>query len=391
MSSLQARPSKSDDNMALSTPNFFNSAWNPEQSDFSFTDNQGNMSNYDDYTQNYSMSNGEPDNLDYFSGRPGDEFGNQYQSQFLQDPSNDDIGRILTPGLSFLNMDVEPEINKVLGGPTSYSVLNQAPAAQGLDSYSTALVFGPEGLEALPAGQWSNVKPQDLKDTNFLENNNQRSTAVMHGQITPGDSPQDEDKTGKANLVSKGTSIQNDAAPNVTRGKRPSFSSKPDIPSNPDESVPRPAKKARKSKKKPITREQEEAKRKRFLERNRVAADKCRQNRKKWIDDLQEKCHSYSADNAAKKAALDEMEHELMQMKNMLLLHSQTCKDHKILDWVDRESKKLCDNQAAETTNLEKTFSCTDAASPLGQYSSSSRDSTVEPLKFEDDKSATEV
>lgn len=325
--------------MGMSTPNFFNSAWNPEQGDFPFADNP--TENYGTYGQTYPVGNGESDPFDYFSGRPGHQFANNQGYQTGFDASSDDIGRILTPGLSFLNMDLDPEMDKPLAAPTSYPSLNQEPPTNGLLSYRAALVFGQDGLEAVPGDQWtSTMKPQNLH-TATLEKDTDGSTVLKHGQVTPGDSPQDEDKNGgQANSTAFQGSESQVKATRSSNGKRSSVASKVEESPTSFQTAPKPAKKARKSKKKPITKEQEEAKRKRFLERNRVAADKCRQNRKKWIDDLQEKCHIFSTDNALKKAALEEMEQELLQMKNMLLLHSQHCKDPNILAWVNQESQK---------------------------------------------------
>jgi len=345
--------------MGTSTPNFFNSAWDLEESEYSFTDNYNSSKNdalYDGYPQNFPAGHAENNQLnaplDYFSGRPDQS---AYQSSFLPDQTNDDIGLILTPGLSFLNMDVDPiPENQFATTQASYPATTQAMSAPGMRPYAASLVFGPDGLAALQSTWPTDAKPQ------LPENNTERKTAVLHGQITPGDSPQDDAKTEQKESRS-------------TRGKRSSTSTI--APKSSDQSAgmeeeiaPKPAKKPRKSKKKPITKEQEEAKRKRFLERNRVAADKCRQNRKKWIEDLQEKCHQFSAENAAKQAAVEEMEQELITLKNMLLMHSGSCKDDNIRAWMEKESKKLMEPKSVRAPVL----TLEEASSPDSDQSVSS-------------------
>jgi hypothetical protein len=77
---------------------------------------------------------------------------------------------------------------------------------------------------------------------------------------------------------------------------------KQNIPSRPSK-----AKKTRRSRKKERTQNQKEAKRNRHLVRNRIAADKCRQKKTRWIDDLQENVHVLRADNVAKRTECEEL------------------------------------------------------------------------------------
>lgn len=94
-----------------------------------------------------------------------------------------------------------------------------------------------------------------------------------------------------------------------------------------------------------------------FLERNRVAADKCRQNRKKWIDDLQDKVHHLGADNSAKKAAVEELEQEVVQLKSLLFIHSRQCDEKDVSDWVEQESNKVqIRGQLSSTLSIDDAF-----------------------------------
>jgi len=275
-------------------------------------------------------------------------------------------------------MDLDPETEKAFAAPpTSYPTISQAQVMQGMQPYNSALMFSHDGL-APPMNQLNAKAQSKLKVATVLENGTERQSALMHGQITPGDSPQDGDQMPRQN---HGNPVDSkESSSRAARGKRASAVSNPEV-----DAVVKPAKKPRKSKKKLVTKEQEEAKRKKFLERNRVAADKCRQNRKKWIDDLQEKCHNYSTDNAVKKAALEDMEHEMMQLKSMLLVHSRTCKDANILAWVDTETNKVHASPAKQETISAPQQLLADGASPTSQdeEEEEDEDEVSTPTKYE--------
>jgi hypothetical protein len=307
-----------DDNMGLGTPNFFNSAWDPEQSDYSFTQGyQSNMGSYSNYAPPFQQGQAENNPLDYFSTQQEhfasqqQAFSNTFQSAGLQ--PNDDLDKILASSDS--------------PATRAGSVLNplrQSTQMQGIAPYGTPSVFGASDAGNIPTSAWKSTlrrsaSPARLKTD--MANPNMR-TSMRYGQITPVDSPPEDSLS----------TTQKDS-------KTPSLKHKLDETTLPE--APPKVKKPRKSKKKPLTKEQEEAKRKKFLERNRVAADKCRQNRKKWIDDLQTKAHMLSHDNAEKKATIQQLEEELAMLKSTAFIHSRECNKHGMTAWVDHEASRI--------------------------------------------------
>jgi len=308
-----------DDNMGLGTPNFFSSAWNPEQNDFSFT--EAFTGNHSGYTPQLLQGQAENNQLDYFSGQGDDQFGSQsiYQSRQPSglSQSNDDLDHILeNPSSAFLDKNVDAANSLPAFNPSS-----QAVQMQGLASYHNPL-YSSLGVPSL--NYWnSDIKPtaSPAKIMTQMGNDTSRRTSLRYGQITPVDSPPD------------------DSLPPAQKAARQSTKNKGDDLAQSNE-TPK-VKKPRKSKKKAMTKEQEESKRKKFLERNRVAADKCRQNRKKWIDDLQTKAHYFGADNTSKKAQLEELEQEIVQMRSLLFIHSRSCNEKDIVDWVEQEANKV--------------------------------------------------
>jgi len=65
----------------------------------------------------------------------------------------------------------------------------------------------------------------------------------------------------------------------------------------------------------------DEEKRKNFLERNRVAALKCRQRKKQWLANLQNKVEIYSAENDQLTAQITALREEIVNLKTLLLAH----------------------------------------------------------------------
>ncbi|KAI5858066.1 hypothetical protein BZA05DRAFT_331540 [Tricharina praecox] len=65
----------------------------------------------------------------------------------------------------------------------------------------------------------------------------------------------------------------------------------------------------------------EEEKRKNFLERNRVAALKCRQRKKQWLANLQAKVEMYGTENDALNATVQSLREEIVSLKTLLLAH----------------------------------------------------------------------
>lgn len=65
----------------------------------------------------------------------------------------------------------------------------------------------------------------------------------------------------------------------------------------------------------------DEEKRKNFLERNRVAALKCRQRKKQWLQNLQTKVEYYSQENDALTSQVASLREEIVALKTLLLAH----------------------------------------------------------------------
>jgi DNA repair exonuclease SbcCD ATPase subunit len=83
----------------------------------------------------------------------------------------------------------------------------------------------------------------------------------------------------------------------------------------------------------------EEPQRNQFLERNRVAASKCRQKKKEWAHDLEDTKSMLEAQNMELHSEYDELLEQVTNMKNSLLCHA-TCNDPIIDGWIELEARK---------------------------------------------------
>jgi len=64
-------------------------------------------------------------------------------------------------------------------------------------------------------------------------------------------------------------------------------------------------------------------KRKNFLERNRIAALKCRQRKKQWLNGLQNRVEFLTGDNLRLQTQLESLKEEIVNLKTLLLAHKE--------------------------------------------------------------------
>ncbi|KAF2087825.1 hypothetical protein K490DRAFT_3906, partial [Saccharata proteae CBS 121410] len=85
---------------------------------------------------------------------------------------------------------------------------------------------------------------------------------------------------------------------------------------------------------------EEAAKREQFLERNRVAAHKCRQKKKEWMVNLDDRCRDLQAHNKVLTAAVGELNEEVFRLKNILFQHTD-CQFAPIQTYINQSAEKL--------------------------------------------------
>ncbi|KAI0457115.1 hypothetical protein F5B21DRAFT_512949 [Xylaria acuta] len=83
-----------------------------------------------------------------------------------------------------------------------------------------------------------------------------------------------------------------------------------------------------------------EGKRRHFLQRNRVAAMKCRKKKKEWVNDLEETKCGLESQNTHLHMELDGLVGEASQIRAQLMVHAN-CNDANIDKWIENEAKRF--------------------------------------------------
>lgn len=83
-----------------------------------------------------------------------------------------------------------------------------------------------------------------------------------------------------------------------------------------------------------------EGKRRHFLQRNRVAAMKCRKKKKEWVNDLEETKSGLESQNTHLHMELDGLVDEASRIRAQLMVHAN-CNDSNIDKWIENEAKRF--------------------------------------------------
>ncbi|KAG1447343.1 hypothetical protein G6F56_009294 [Rhizopus delemar] len=89
--------------------------------------------------------------------------------------------------------------------------------------------------------------------------------------------------------------------------------------------------------------EDAEDRRKKFLERNRVAAYKCRQKKKNWMQELEQRAEMSSARNEELRQTVSQLKEESMYLRNLLLSHGN-CDCESVQSYLRKTSAQITSN-----------------------------------------------
>ena len=80
-------------------------------------------------------------------------------------------------------------------------------------------------------------------------------------------------------------------------------------------------------------------KRKKFLERNRLAASKCRQKKKEWANHLEEQARYLAQENKFLRASVAQLRDECLYLKNFLLSTHSECQCVGVKNYLIKEAQ----------------------------------------------------
>ncbi|KAI7905543.1 uncharacterized protein BX663DRAFT_429897 [Cokeromyces recurvatus] len=99
-----------------------------------------------------------------------------------------------------------------------------------------------------------------------------------------------------------------------------------------------------------------EERRKKFLERNRVAAYKCRQKKKNWMQELEHKAEIQNAYNEELRALVAQLKEESMYLRNLLLTHGN-CNCESVQAYLRKTSAEITNNVVPTNANNDLSYS----------------------------------
>lgn len=132
-----------------------------------------------------------------------------------------------------------------------------------------------------------------------------------------------------------------------------------------------PKKRARQKQSKPTKQESEDEeedesteKRKKFLEKNRIAASKCREKKKKWVHELEYNKSQLERHNMELRLEHRGLINELNQTKSMLMSHAD-CNDPNITEWLNNQARRIVQTTGPSMFSMPNPLS---AYPPQGQH-----------------------
>lgn len=248
---------------------------------------------------------------------------------------------------------------------------NQPPAPSGLPDLD-GMDFGEnsQSLAAWPGARMEQTlaefpmrQPSPL--TNLLTNGNmQTTTRGRHGQITPpSDSnpssplwkptvPEPYQLSGGMDSPSAPSMQQrptqntisvegNNSSSTFVASRKKSAANSPFAGGTPS-GITRRKNPTRKASSGGNLSKEETEKRAKFLERNRIAASKCRQKKKEWFEQLNRDSHELFDIGNERKAIVKQLRHEIIQLKTEILT-SNRCRCPGVVDYIKREASSITD------------------------------------------------
>ena len=221
--------------------------------------------------------------------------------------------------------------------------------------------FTPPSSASFSPKSWPFTGYQQGNPSNIFTNINPANTRDHYGQVTPPDDendneslldfqlreqleqhemqPPQEKGKGKRKRTSTNTGSTSQSSPKRTRKYASRGSNNTNEPTKP-----------------------EDVKRSKFLERNRIAASKCRQKKKEWTQNLEDRARELQKNNNHLRMVVDSCRQEVLFLKGELLKHSQ-CECESIQAFIKSGANDFADHKQEDLFKRE--------ISPIGSMPSS--------------------
>lgn len=227
------------------------------------------------------------------------------------------------------------------GTPSPYQQQFSTPGTSGMQ-WATDMNFhpiSPPNSAAFTPKDWPYNTFQQPIPSNILTNIDPNNTRTQYGQVTPPDDDNDNES-----LLEQYQQRQMQPPESGKKRKR-------NI-TIPNENETPTTKRSRKyamrgSLNNTEPNKPEDVKRSKFLERNRVAASKCRQKKKEWTQNLENRARELQRANSALRMEVDSCRQEILFLKGEMLKHS-TCGCDQIQEFMKSGTHNFADPPSDE-------------------------------------------
>ena len=228
---------------------------------------------------------------------------------------------------------------------------------------------------------------QQPNPASILTNIDTANTRAQYGQVTPPDDDNDNDSIFDYHLKSQ---YQQETQDDTGGKKR-----KRNTPTT-NEHTSQSPKRARKYASRGASNtaepmKTEDVKRSKFLERNRVAASKCRQKKKEWTQNLENKARELQKNNSSLRLMVDSLRQEVIFLKGEMLKHN-SCGCDQIQKFLKQGSDSFSDRGMNDV--IFKREDSSDHSLPrsrLGSVGSNNDLAEVDEASPEDEPSNTSI
>ena len=222
--------------------------------------------------------------------------------------------------------------------------------------------FTPPSSASFSPKNWPFNSYQSGNPSNIFSNIQTTSTRSLYGQHTPPDDENDNERLLDHQLCDQRK--QQAMQPPQDGGKSKRKRNITNHDSTNQSSPKRPRKYAsRRWNNSSEPNKPEDVKRSKFLERNRVAASKCRQKKKEWTQNLENRARELQKNNTQLRMVVDSCRQEILFLKGELLKHGQ-CECESIQTFIKSGTNNVADHEYEEDLFKRET-------SPIGSMPSS--------------------
>ncbi len=221
--------------------------------------------------------------------------------------------------------------------------------------------FTPPSSATFSPKSWPFNGYQQGNPSNIFTNIHPANTRDHYGQVTPPDDEDDNESLLDFQLREQLEQHEMQPPQDKGKGKRKRTSTKSGSTS---QSSPKRTRKyaSRGSNNTNEPTKPEDVKRSKFLERNRIAASKCRQKKKEWTQNLEDRARELQKNNNQLRMVVDSCRQEVLFLKGELLKHSQ-CECESIQAFIKSGANNFASHEQEDLFKRE--------ISPIGSMPSS--------------------